>query len=255
MFAAAPYLVQLSDPHIGAGWGGGDPEATLADVVAAVCAVAPAPDAVVVSGDLADHAQDAEYRRLAELLAPLPAPIHVLAGNHDDREAIRRHFGVPGTGAEPVQYSIELGALRVVALDSTDPGRPGGRLDDERLAWLDAELALAPDTATVVAVHHPPLRSGLPWADAIGLPLADSSAFAVVLARHAQVRRVIAGHVHRSLLAALDGCAVLAAPSTYAQAKLGLDSDVLAFGAEPPGFAVHALVEGELVSHVCSLAD
>ena len=57
-----PFLiVQLSDPHIGANWGGGDPVATLAATVAAVRAIEPRPDAVLISGDLADHAADDEY--------------------------------------------------------------------------------------------------------------------------------------------------------------------------------------------------
>ena len=95
-------LAQLSDPHIGADWGGGDPVAGLAAAVAAVLALPQAPDAVLVSGDLVDHATDAEYEQARKLLAPLRAPLFVLPGNHDDRGALRRHFGVPGAGSEPV---------------------------------------------------------------------------------------------------------------------------------------------------------
>src|ERR671936_205026 len=123
-------LVQLSDPHIGAEWGGGDSVAGLAAAVESVRALEPNPDALLISGDLADHAADTEYEQVRELLAPLEAPVYVLPGNHDDRLALRRHFGVPGADGEPVQYSADLGPLRLVVLDSTgnrsveEPGEP-----------------------------------------------------------------------------------------------------------------------------------
>src|SRR4051794_27464326 len=91
-------LVQLSDPHIGADWADADSVAGLAAAVAAVGALPFRPDAVLVSGDLADHATDAEYEQVRELLAPLDGRLHVLPGNHDDRRGLHRHFGVPGAG-------------------------------------------------------------------------------------------------------------------------------------------------------------
>src|SRR5919199_5008919 len=114
-------LVQLSDPHVGADWGGGDSAAMLAAAVASVRNLVPKPDAGLVSGDLADHAADAEYEQVRDLLAPLEAPLYVLPGNHDDRLALRRHFGAPGINGQPVQYAADLGALRLVVLDSTEP--------------------------------------------------------------------------------------------------------------------------------------
>jgi hypothetical protein len=99
-------------------------------------------------------------------------------------------------------------------------------------------------------MHHPPLLTGSrPW-DEIGLSSADRAALAEVVARNPQVRRIAAGHVHRTITAELGGSAVLTAPSTYAQARLDLSADEIAFGDEPPAFAVHALVDGDLTSYV-----
>jgi 3',5'-cyclic-AMP phosphodiesterase len=244
-------LVQLSDPHIGADWGDGDPVAGLAAAVASVRSLAPQPDAVLVSGDLADHASDAEYEQVRELLAPLDTPVHVLPGNHDERRALHRHFGVPGADGEPAQYAVDLGPLRLVALDSTRPGEDAGALDGERLAWLDDALAAAADVPTLLAMHHPPLRTGSRAWDAIGLPDADRRALAAVLERHPQVCRVVAGHVHRAIAAELAGRVVLSVPSTYVQARLDLTSDKIAFAAaEPAGFGVHVVMDGDVTSHV-----
>jgi 3',5'-cyclic-AMP phosphodiesterase len=243
-------LVQLSDLHIGAEWEGRDPVAAAEAAVASVLRFAPPPGAVLVSGDLTEHAADAEYALAGELLEPLGAPLHVLPGNHDDRAVLRRHFDLPGVDAEPVNYSADLGPLRLVAVDTTVPGEDAGRLDEERLAWLDRELAAAPDAPTLLAMHHPPLATGIKPLERIGLPPADRRALAHVLRRHPQVRRLAGGHMHRAITSELDGRAVLAAPSTYVQIRLDAVSEDLELVPDPPGYAVHLLADGELISHV-----
>jgi 3',5'-cyclic-AMP phosphodiesterase len=248
---AKPFLlVQLSDPHIGATWGGGDTVALLRAAVESVRRLPDAPDAVLMSGDLAENAADGEYELVRELLAQVGAPVYVLPGNHDDRDTLRRHFDLPGALGMPVQYAVDLGPLRLVVVDSTRPGEDRGELDPGRLRWLDAELAGAPDRPTLIALHHPPVSTGVAAWDEIGLPAADRRALGDVLQRHPQVRRIVAGHVHRTMTAELVGRVVLAVPSTYVQTRLSFSSDEIETVAEPPGFAVHALLDGELASHV-----
>jgi 3',5'-cyclic-AMP phosphodiesterase len=243
-------LVQLSDPHIGAEWAPGDPVAGLSAAVASVAELHPGADAVLVSGDLAEHAAHAEYELLRELLAPLAAPLLVLPGNHDDRGALRSHFDLPGPGSEPIRYAQDLGALRLVALDTTIPGEPSGRLDADQLEWLDTELGAAPTAPTVVAMHHPPLPSGLPAFDAIGIPAEHREAFARVVARHEQVKRIVAGHVHRVIIGEVGGRSALVAPSTYVQARLDFVTESIQLDDEPAGFAVHVLSDGAVLSHI-----
>lgn len=248
---SSPFLLaQLSDPHIGADWADVDPVVRLAAAVESVRAMRPQPDAVLVSGDLVENADDAEYEQVCELLARLGAPLHVLPGNHDDRRALRRHFGLPGAEGEPVQYAADLGQLRLVVLDTTRPGEDAGTLDAERLAWLDSELAAARKAPTLLAMHHPPLSTGVPAWDRLGLPVADRRALGEVLGRHQQVRRVVAGHVHRTITGELAGRPVLTVPSTYVQTRLDFCLEEIELAAEPAGFALHAVCDGELVSHI-----
>ena len=242
-------LAQLSDPHIGATWAGEGSVDGLAAAVESVRAIRPRPDAVVVTGDLADRASDEEYEQLRELLAPLEAPFYVLPGNHDDRRALSRHFGVPGADSEPVQYSVDLGQLRLVVLDTTIPGDDAGALGPERLDWLDDELAAAPEQLTLVAMHHPPLLTGVPVWDGMGLATDDRHALGAVLERHPQVRRLVGGHFHRAMTAELAGRTVLTAPSTYTQFRLSFAPDGIELAADSAGFVLHAVVDGELVSH------
>jgi 3',5'-cyclic-AMP phosphodiesterase len=247
-----PFLVvQLSDPHIGAEWGGDlDPVARLAETVAAVCVLERSPDAVLISGDLADNATDTEYEQVRELVAPIDAPLYVLPGNHDDRAALRRHFDLPGKEGDPVQYAVRLGPLRLVALDSTRPGDDAGELRGERLAWFEAALAAEPTIPTVVALHHAPFMTGIPDFDDVALAAGDQQALGEVVGGHPHVQAILAGHLHLAVVSELGGRSVRVAPSTYVQFELDFDPQEIRVSAEPPGFVVHAWLDGELVSYV-----
>ena len=126
---------------------------------------ASAPDVVLVSGDLTEHGDPAEYARVRELLEPLGAPLLALPGNHDDRATLRDAF--PAT-------THEDGAIRVLTLDSSRPGRDDGALGAEQLARLDADLAAGDGRPAIVALHHPPLATGMPFLDDIGLDPGDA---------------------------------------------------------------------------------
>jgi 3',5'-cyclic AMP phosphodiesterase CpdA len=242
-------LAQLTDPHVRAVGDDGASARALAAAVDAVLALHPAPHAVLVTGDIAEHGEAREYARVRELLAPLPMPVHVLPGNHDDRDALREHFGLDGAGepCEPVQYTTRCRDLRVVVCDSTLPGRDDGCV---RTEWLEEQLIAEPSAPTVVAMHHLPVPTGITVLDDIGIAPADVHALAALLVRSPQVRRVVTGHVHRTVAGSLGGCAVLGLASTHLQSRLEIGLTEFQFVHDPPVFALHALLDGELASHV-----
>jgi Icc protein len=248
---ADPFLLlQISDTHLGADWDGPDSDTCLLRAVEAILALPQRPDALVVSGDLTQNGAPEEYERVRRLLEPLDLEPHVLPGNHDLRGPLREAFGLPGAGEEPVSHVARLGPLRLVCLDSTIPGAEGGALDEGRIEWLDAALGEERGTPTVIAMHHPPLNTEIPTFERIGLDPRGRAALAEVLARHPQVMRVIAGHVHRTIVAELAGRAVLTAPSTYMQTVLDFSAPKLKMRDDPPGYAIHAFGNGALASHV-----
>jgi len=61
-----PFLIaQLSDPHLGAEWPDRDAAAGLTAAVESVRSMRRQPDAVLVSGDLADNPTNDEYDKCA----------------------------------------------------------------------------------------------------------------------------------------------------------------------------------------------
>ena len=250
----SPRLLQLTDSHFGARSLPADPCDTLRSVIDAVRALPDPPDAVIHTGDLVDDGAEERYALLARALAALELPLHVLPGNHDDRGMLRRHFDVPGRGQDPIQYAIELDGLRVLMLDTVRPGEPDGELGPGRLSWIADALDAEPDTPTLLALHHPPVLTGIAAMDALALARADRVGLAAVVAACPQVCGLVAGHVHRTIATTLSGRPTLTIPSTYGQLPLDLSADPLPMVGDPLGFAVHALVDGGLISHVQTLS-
>ena len=211
------------------------------------------PHAVIMTGDLTDFGRESEYQHLADLLSPLDMPYYLLPGNHDDRDNLRRSFSTHSyLGRDGfIQYSVQIGELRLIALDSSQPGESAGRLCASRLAWLDNALNQDRVTPTVVAMHHPPFKTLIGHMDAIGL-LEGADALAELLASHTNIQRVICGHLHRTIYTGFGKTVASTAPSPAHQVCLDLDvSAVSAWTLEPPGFHLHAWHgQQNLLTHV-----
>ncbi|GIG68191.1 hypothetical protein [Phytomonospora endophytica] len=158
------------------------------------------------------------------------------------------HIRTGPLAAEPAA-GLHHALARVVALDSRRPDSPAGLLGAEQLAWLDGVLTERPDVPAVVCLHHPPLAVGIPFLD--GIRLDDGPALADVVARHPRVVRVLAGHVHRTVVAPFAGSLVATAPSTYRQTALRMHDDrPPGYLAEPTGFLLHQSTETGWVTHL-----
>jgi Icc protein len=225
--------------------------------VAAVNKLDPGPDAILVSGDLANTPLTSEYELFRDLTEPLMAPAHVIGGNHDDLALVHEHFPIEGGAGEgDYRWTAEVGDLRLVACDSNVAGSDAGAFGPERLAWLESLLDEDVETPTIVAMHHPPVDIGIDALDEIRIPDPDASALAQSLSLRPHVVRLVCGHVHRAATALLPGaCPVFTCPSIYMAAPLeigvGGEPSTLVLVPEPPAFAIHALLlGGGLVSHV-----
>ena len=253
-------IAQISDLHVKLpgrlAYGRVDTAGMLGDCVAAISRLDPRPDLIVITGDLVDLGRPEEYAYLRTLLEPLGAPLIVIPGNHDDREALRAAFSdggyLPAMGF--LHFVIDDYALRIVALDTVIPGQGGGEMCAERLSWFDAALSRRPAAPTLVLMHHPPFVTGIGHMDEIGL--AGSAEFAAILARHPQVELVLCGHLHRTIHARVGGRPVLTCPSPAHQVALDLKPDAPScFRMEPPGFMLHLWQDGTLASHVACVGE
>lgn len=174
--------------------------------VADIAKLPQAPDAVLLTGDLTESGRPEEYQALARNFEGLRVPCFLMAGGHDDPAGLRKHFPSHPYLAQrsgKLDYVVDDFPVRLVALDSSVPGKPYGMLGDEQLDWLEATLAAAPSKPTIVAVNHPPFWTGSEPLDAH--PLRNPVAFETVISRHHQVERVACGHLHRGIVRRFGG--------------------------------------------------
>ncbi|GAA2638395.1 phosphodiesterase [Paractinoplanes durhamensis] len=198
------------------------------------------PDAVIVTGDLADHGAEAEYERLRQLV-DLDVPVLWCPGNHDAREPYRKALLGEEPDARPINRAFEIAGTLILMLDSSIPGRNDGLLADETLEWLTAALAKRPDLPTLVCFHHPPVPLGLPFVDEIRQFGAER--LAAVLERNPQVVAVLCGHAHTPAAATFAGRPLLVAPSVTSTLMLPFETDEVFDRDLPPMIAFHLLGE------------
>ncbi len=216
---ASHTIIHVSDPHFLAGGAllGGryEVERTFARTLEAIRSVDPAPAAIVMTGDLADLGEPDAYRRLRDagepVAADLGAPIVWVAGNHDERPALRSSLLDAPATEEPVTGVWDLDGLRLIAMDSSVPGWHHGEIDAEQLAWLADLLRTPAPHGTLLAMHHPPLPSHLPLFDILELRGQDALAEVV---RGTDVRGILAGHLHYSSTGLFAGVPVSVASAT-----------------------------------------
>jgi len=234
-------LLQLTDTHLysdAAGEAYGVNTARSLDrVLASVFAgPGPRPDAIVVTGDVSDDLSAGSYLRLREALGNRGAPVHCLPGNHDDPRLMAELLGSDG-----FRYcgSAELAGWGLVTVDTHLHGEVGGWISGAALDRLDRDLATHRDRPVIVAMHHPPAAIGSAWLDRIGL--GNATEFLEVVARHPQVRAVIAGHVHQVFDELRGTVRVMTAPSTCVQFAPGTAD--FAVDPRPPGYRWLTLYE------------
>lgn len=250
MSSSPIHIAQISDLHI-------KPPGTLAyrrvdtaralqRCVAALNEFSPAPDFVVISGDLADTPTAEEYDYLTRLLAPLKLPFAAIPGNHDSRELMRLAFPQAGYAfaSGPLNQKLEVKGLDLLLLDSSVPGKPHGELDAPTLEWLDAMLASSTDRPALVFLHHPPFLTGIWHMDRQNLE--SSAELASIVERHSRLRLIAAGHVHRAALTMFAGRPATICPAPNHAVDLDLaELRQPSFKVEPPAFHLHSWFPGE----------
>jgi 3',5'-cyclic AMP phosphodiesterase CpdA len=245
-------VAQLSDLHFvapGQRHFSVDTAGTAGAAVDHLNGLRPRPDAVVVTGDVADAGTAEQYREARRVLDRLVPPYYVVPGNHDRRGPLTAVFGdrLGEDGNGFVQYAVDEHPVRLVGLDTLVEGEAHGRLDEARLAWLSSTLAERRRQPTIVFMHHPPFTTGIDWMDAQGLP--ERAQLGAVLRRNPQVRLVACGHLHRLIHGMVEGTRVAVAPSATESVGLSLGGEEPTFGVEPFACLVHTLLDGQLVTH------
>jgi 3',5'-cyclic AMP phosphodiesterase CpdA len=246
-------LVQITDTHIVERgtllYGMADTARNLADTVSEINAMRPQPDAVLITGDLVEHPGPVTYSHFRDLIEPLKMPVFLMPGNHDDPEAMWSYFGnTPMFPCKPphYQYVIEEFPFRILMLNSHFDDSELPSFGPRRLQWLEEALSDS-DRPALVAIHHPPMKTGIDFIDMVGEQWYQD--LHKVLARHPQVLKVICGHGHLDLHGRVGNIPVQMVGSIAHQLIAGRVEDVApSFDNERVPPMLHHWIDGDLVS-------
>jgi Icc protein len=246
-------VLQITDTHLYASSGGCLLGLNTAQSLEAVMAEArrrhlPA-DLVLATGDLVHDGSAAAYQRFFGLLGSLGIPVYCLAGNHDEAVALRDTID-----NRLIRYTDHalLGNWHFILLDSSQPDSEGGHLGPAALETLEARLQAAPDTHTLVCLHHQPVLMGSRWLDTMAIDNPDD--FFAIIDRHPQVRGILWGHVHQESDRMRNDVRLLSTPSTCIQFMPG--STEFALDDTAPGYRWLTLHEdGRIETGIKRLAE
>lgn len=244
------HIAQISDLHIKAqgtlAYGKVDTAKALERCLAALNEFDPAPDFVVISGDLADTPTSEEYQHLKQLLTQLKLPFAGIPGNHDSRELMREAFpSAPYAFASgALNQRVEVAGLDLLLLDSSVHRKPHGELDGLTLQWLDETLASSPERPALLFLHHPPFKAGIWHMDRQNL--LNATDLAVIVRRRSRVQLIATGHIHRATLTMFAGVPTTICPAPNHAVDLDLaERRQPSFKVEPPAFHLHTWFPGD----------
>jgi Icc protein len=243
-------LIWLTDLHLvelGRDWPQRiDPLERLRSCLEEIKALHADAERIVVSGDLIELRNPGAYSLLRAELDQMPTPSRLLAGNHDDRDAVLATF----PEIEPVdgflQGADDLDGARLLYLDTlAADGKHHGELCPARMRWISGQISSADARPLLIFQHHPPCDIGVPALDR--LRLLDSEGLARLVQARSGPTHLFCGHVHRNVSGLWAGHPFAALKSPHVQFDLDMTGAELARSKEPPGYGVILVSENEIV--------
>ncbi|MCG8464559.1 MAG: metallophosphoesterase [Xanthomonadales bacterium] len=215
-------LLQISDAHLSADpaayYRGVHPYARLQQLMPAIQHWQP--DIVVASGDLSHDCSPASYQHLVEALSPLPCPVMLIPGNHDDIQQQRALCIQQPSWRVLCENAWENQHWYIDGLNSQWGDRPDGLVSEAALSALGERLREHSEQAAIIFIHHHPFAIGTPWIDRF--PLLNSQRLWQQLAPYPQLKILACGHTHQAFQQQRGDINIIGAPACSINTQAGV---------------------------------
>jgi 3',5'-cyclic AMP phosphodiesterase CpdA len=210
----------------------------------------------VITGDLAHNGTEQAYLDLRAATSRLKMPVHMLVGNHDRRDVLRRIFpDLPVDANGFIQGALDTSVGRFLLLDTVEHGKGWGSYCEKRLGWLRSRLDEAAGAPVFLFMHHSPFHVGIPSVDRLGLG-GDGERIGELLARYRNIRHLFFGHYHRPICGSWRGIPVSTMRGTNHQVPFDLETvDWVPKSHEPPAYAVAFIGADQVIVHFHDYLD
>jgi 3',5'-cyclic-AMP phosphodiesterase len=218
-------IAQISDTHIALDTADADQRIRdLGLTVGDINALDPAPDAIVHTGDVVHSGRPDEYAQAVAVLAKANAPVYVVAGNKDDRANLRAAFSgcrYLAPESDFIDYAIEDFPVRLIVLDTVDPGSNKGDFCTERVRRL-IDLVDAEKTKPIaVFTHHPPFEV-MVGPERLHFATPEKMfRLRQTLQHSGRIVAVFSGHVHRAAMGHVGRIPATVVPCTATTRRYG----------------------------------
>ena len=195
-------------------------------------------EGVIITGDVSDDGSTASYSDAYDILKELTLPLLASPGNHDLREPMMKYFAKDTNiqSSEFFDWVYETSDTVIIGLDTLVEGQKYGMLRSESLNLLIENLRGPTEKNIILAIHHPPINTGIPFMDEIRLK--NSNELLACLDKATQPIRILCGHVHGVYQGTLGIHSVVTAPSTCTRFSFNKRTDApKIFMSSPTGFA------------------
>lgn len=246
-------ILQITDTHLFASHDGCllglNTEESLQAVIADARARHGQADMILATGDLTHDGTPAAYRRVFSHLEQFSVPVYCLAGNHDEARILQETIS---DGLVHYTSHTHKGSWQFIFLDSSISGSEGGHLVATELRALERHLQSAPESHTLVCLHHQPVATGSRWLDTMAVD--NAGEFFAIIDRYPQVRGILWGHVHQEHDSLRGRIRLMSTPSTCVQFLPG--SEEFAIDGRAPGYRwLTLLADGRIESGVRRLPE
>jgi 3',5'-cyclic AMP phosphodiesterase CpdA len=213
-------------------------------------ALEPAPDLLLVTGNITSNGSIESAMHARELLDTLDFPYKLVCGPNDDRRTTLTVFD-HACGNEVggvVSYMVEGFALRLIGLDSLGHNGTGGHICQKRLNWVNDRLAENMTQPTAIFMHHPPMKTGIAKIDEDGFNNAEY--FGQLVAHYSHIKAIFCGHINFACHTGWNETVVSSAPGMGINPMLD-DEGV----ADTPAYNLHRFTEyGDVISRTIYLS-
>ncbi len=191
-------------------------------------------DFVVLSGDLSDKGFKESYELLDSVLSVLSIPCYWIPGNHDDLKVLQNispYWKLCNNKSFNIK-NIHFTLLNSVTQDTEGKNKARGKLEKKELEFLEEDLYKNSLSPSIIIIHHPPIYSGT-WKDEKMLKNYDE--FFEIVDRYQNVKLILYGHQHQTLIKIRNNVIYYSPPS----ASFQFDREVKwAFENSSPGYGI-----------------
>lgn len=206
------------------------------------------PSFSIITGDISQNGSQSGYEIAKEYIRQieqLGGPVLPIMGNVDTRDSFRKNLLKETCIGEqaPCHYARSVEGIRVIVLDSHQPGNVTGRLTEPQLDWLENQLL--DGGPTIIALHHPPFSLRLPDGSLETLFDAQDEIKLREIIKQSNTTAILCGHLHQSMISQMNGVNIIVGPAALSDA-LYTDTESRIYDAS--GFTIHMLIDDRLTT-------